>query len=243
MGLTIHYQIEAAQQIDAAEAQRIVKEGRNIAGRMMLRLAFDAVAPLAWDHRSQKAATCYKTFPVAGRKGSFVEAEVWPLEGFVFRTLVGRDCEPLWLGLCRYPEAVETAAGRRKTRLGGRWCFSGFSKTQYASLHGWAHFLRCHRAIIELLAEWRQLGLSVRIMDEGGYWPRLSERVLRRNLDEMNGAVAAAAGAIKDQCQDTQPEGGVEAPIFRHPQFERLEAEGASRQARRPPAGTGSRIR
>lgn len=230
MGLTIHYRLEAT--IDAAEARRIVKEGRNLAGRMWLRLAVDDVGPITLDERARRAATCYQIFAVPGRKGCFVEANIQPLEGFVFRVLVGKDCEPLWLGLCRYPAVVETDVGRRQTRLGGRWLLSGFSKTQYASLHGWEHFLRCHRAIIDLLADWRQLGVAVRISDEGGYWPRLSERTLRRNLDQMNCAIAAAAGALKDQNEELQDPRPVESPIFRHPHFERLEAEGASRRSR-----------
>jgi hypothetical protein len=212
-----------------------------MAGRRYLRLELDEVGTVTWDERARRAATVYRTFAIPGQKRKFVNAEIRPVEGFVFRVAVGRDCEPLWLGLCRYPELVETEIGPRKTRLGGRWLFSGFSKTQYASLHGWEHFFRCHRAIIDLLADWRQLGVAVRITDEGGYWPRLSERTLRRNLDQMNGAVAAAAGALKDQCEASQDPRPVVAPIFRHPHFERLEAEGASWQGRSGPAEGGSR--
>jgi hypothetical protein len=177
----------------------------------------------------RKAAACWRTFPVPGRKGSFTGEEVHPLEGFVFRVRAGRDCEPLWLGLCRYPTVVDTCLGSRKTRFGEHWQFSGFTKTQYASLHGWEHFFRCHRAIINLLAAWESLGLAVRITDEAGYWPRRSERVLRRNLDEMNGAIAAAAGTLKDQSEESGSPTGIVAPILQHPYFERLEAEGAQR--------------
>jgi len=117
MGLTIHYRIEAAENITPEDAQRIVTEGGIAAGRMWLRLAVDQVGPLTWDERARAAALCYRHFPVPGRKGAFVEAAIWPAEGFVFRTMVGKDCEPLWLGLCRYPEAVDTELGRRRTRL------------------------------------------------------------------------------------------------------------------------------
>ena len=209
-----------------------------MAGRMHLRLAVDDVGPVQKDYRALREAIYYKEFPVPGQKGRAVCREIWPLEHFMFRVAVGRGCEPLWLGLCRYPAEVYTVIGDRKTRLGGRWLFHGFSKTQYASLHGWDHFLRCHRAIIDLLVGWRQLGLTVRISDEGDYWPRRSERLLRRNLGEMNGAVAAAAGALKDLCGDI-PGPPVQAPIFRHPQFERLEAQGASRPARNGPRVRG----
>ena len=228
MGLTIHYKIEADAGVDAAEARRLVTEGRTLAGRMYLRGEFDDVGPLAWDRRARQEATQWCSVPIRGRKGASQEVEVYPLEGFLFRVEVGRDCEPLWLGLCRYPATVETGLGQRRTRLGDRWQFSRFSKTQYASLHGWDHFLRCHRAIIELLAAWRDLGMVVRVTDEGSYWPRHSERLLRRNLEEMNGAVAAAAGSLKDLSEESG-QAGVTAPIFNHPHFERLEAQAAPR--------------
>ena len=74
----------------------------------------------------------------------------------------------------------------------------------------------------------KNTGLAVRITDEGSYWPRRSERVLRRNLDEMNGAIAAAAGRLKDSSEELG-QTGVIAPIFEYRDFERLEAEGAAR--------------
>ena len=42
----------------------------------------------------------------------------------------------------------------------------------------------------------------------------------------MNGVVAATAGALKDRNPDGDGNSDVVAPIFRHPNFERLEAEG-----------------
>jgi hypothetical protein len=105
----------------------------------------------------------------------------------------------------------------------------GFCKTQYASLHGWGHFRRCHTAVIDLLVSIQGPGLTVEIHDEGDYWPGRNLAALRRNLDEINGAVAALAGALKDG------EEKVESPIFRHRNFERLEAEGEAR-------GYGSRL-
>jgi hypothetical protein len=50
---------------------------------------------------------------------------------------------------------------------------------------------------------------------------------LRRNVEQMNGLVAAFAGALKD---GNDGEGaGIESPIFAHKNFERLEAEGEAR--------------
>ena len=46
----------------------------------------------------------------------------------------------------------------------------------------------------------------------------------------MNGIVAGLAGAFKDLADETGGE-PVRSPIFAHPQFERLEAEGRARKA------------
>ena len=82
--------------------------------------------------------------------------------------------------------------------------------------------------MIDLLNEGRRLGCRVTITDEGEYWPRRNEAKLRRNVEQMNCAIAAAAGAMKDHDKATGAE-GVQSPIFAHPQFEHLEAEGAAR--------------
>jgi hypothetical protein len=44
------------------------------------------------------------------------------------------------------PAAISAGAG-------WGWRLSGCSKTQYASLHGWEHFQRCHCAVVNLLAD------------------------------------------------------------------------------------------
>jgi hypothetical protein len=140
----------------------------------------------------------------------------------------GADCEWVWLGLCRYPATITVGGKKRATGLGSRWQFAHSTKTQYASLRGWENFVRCHVGAIDLLGEWRGLGGSVKITDEGGYWPRRNLATLRRNLDRLNGIVAAVAGAVKD-ASEGEGAGPVQSPIFAHPQFERLEAEGAAR--------------
>jgi hypothetical protein len=152
--------------------------------------------------------------------------EVRPEEGFIFPIMIGEDCEPLWLGLCRYPQTVRTGGKALPTWLGRGWRFSGACKTQYASLHG---FLRCHTVVIDLLAHCRSRDVRVKIHDEGGYWPRRSLTTLQRKLDEMNGLVAATAGALKDAAEEQGKPGSVESPIFQHAKFEHLEAESTSR--------------
>jgi hypothetical protein len=177
----------------------------------------------------QRYACQWLTFPVPGGENVFSGIEIRPVTGFLFRVSVGQDCEPLWLGLCRYPKTVDREGDQKNTKLGRGWRLAGFCKTQYASLRGWEHFVRCHCAVVHFLAGCRSPALRVSISDEGGYWPRRSLTRLRQNLDQMNGAVAAAAGAMKDAFPAAPGESPVQSPIFRHGQFERLEAAGAAR--------------
>ena len=226
MGLTVHYQLSALQ-LDRAAARRAVGQGFALARHRERAGEFRRVNILREDVAKHRHARQWVTYAVPGQENTFSGIEVKPLEGFLFTVDVGADCEPLTLGLCRYPETVTHQGARVPTKMGGGWRFAGFSKTQYASLHGWEHFLRCHRAVVESLAEWRTLGVQVKITDEGEYWPHRSVSALRRNLDNMNGLVAAMAGTLKDA--DGGGGAGIQSPIFAHKDFERLEAQGAAK--------------
>jgi hypothetical protein len=206
------------------EALRLVRAAHRLASRMQAEGIFKAVGKVGFGGAAQSAATAWLILPVPGEPNTSTGLEITPEAGALFPVSVGRDCEPLWVGLCRYPPRATLAGRSLATRLGKGWHLSGFSKTQFASLHGWEHFRRCHVGIVSLLAGLRPLGFRVRISDEGDYWPRLSERALRENLDDLNRLLAAAAGAMKDASG-----GQVESPIFGHREFERLEAEGAAR--------------
>ena len=227
MGLSIHYYLTAPSDTDAAQAGDLVRQLRRQALVYRRRGRVDNVGPLRSDPASLRQAREYKCIPVPGRPGNAWEVEVRPTEGFLFMVAVGEDCEPLPLALCRYPATVVWQGQRHGTGRRG-WYFHGFSKTQYASLHGWEHFRRCHTAVIDLLAAARSIGWRVVIHDEGEYWPGRDLEALRRGLDEMNGVVAAAAGALKDWGEDREGS-PVQSPILSHPHFERLEAEGAAR--------------
>lgn len=225
MGLTVHYKLAAPKGCGAAQAKQMVESMRRVARRFYIEGLVDRVLPVMTDAKTLRRFACdWLILPVAGEENTSTGAELLPTEGFIFRVEVGRDCEPLWLGLCRYPATVHFQGRELPAKKGAGWQLAGFSKTQYASVHGWEHFQRCHCAVINLLAAGRTPDLRVKISDEGDYWPRRSLENLRRNLGQMNGLVAAAAGAWKDEGA------GVESPIFRHPHFERLEAEGEVQQ-------------
>lgn len=231
MGLTIHFQLALrpdAPDMDEHRARWAVEDARRLAMEMKRRGAFVAVTRIAHEPqvvRRQAGEFVRYNHPRHGEQ----YCEAVPLRGWVFVADMGADCEPLRIGLCEYPAHVWHLGDDRATRLHG-WRLAASSKTQYASLHGWEHFRRCHVAIVDFLAALRPLGFVVKISDEGHYWPRRSERALHTEIEKMNRLVAAAAGAMKDAHEDS---GGVQAAIFAHPQFERLEAEGADLLAKR----------
>jgi hypothetical protein len=232
MGLTVHYKLTTSAGSTGAEAKKHVEFMRRMARRFCLEGGVDRVGPITSDVKILRRYACdWLILPVPGEENTSTGAEILPLAGFLFRVDVGADCEPLWLGLCRYPETVLHQGRELRTGSGRGWRLSGFSKTQYASLHGWEHFQRCHCAVVNLLAACRAPGLRARITDEGDFWPHRSLKKLRQNLDEMNGLVAAAAGALKDACETADGNSGVESPIFAHKLFERFEAAGAARVA------------
>jgi len=230
MGLTVHFKLVAPADCGASQAKRLVEAMRRVALRFQREGLVDRVRPTTSDAKAlRRFGRDWLIVTVPGAENTSTGIEVSPTQGYLFRVDVGEDCEPLWLGLCQYPATVRFHGRELSTGKRAGWRLAGFSKTQYASLHGWEHFRRCHCAVVDLLVACRTLGLRVKISDEGDYWPRRSVTALRRNLDQMNGLVAATAGALKDGCETADGSSAVQSPIFGHQQFERLEAEGAAR--------------
>ena len=232
MGLTVHFKLAVSTGGAGAEAKKLVESMRRVAGRFYIKGLVDRVGPIISDAKTLRHFGCdWLMLRVPGEENTSTGVEVFPTTGFLFQVDVGEDCEPLQLGLCQYPLTVRFQGKELRTKKGAGWRLASFSKTQYASLHGWEHFQRCHCAVVNLLAACRTPGLRVKISDEGDYWPARSLTALRRNLDQMNGLVAASAGALKDAYETAGGESPVQSPIFAHRQFERLEAEGAVRVA------------
>jgi hypothetical protein len=231
MGLTVHFQLRAPADTATADAKRLVLAAHRVARRFQREGWAERVGPVSDAPGLLERVACdWLILPVPSEPNTSTGAELLPLGGWVFRVDMGADCEPLWLGLCRYPAKVRHGGRELPTGKGRGWRLPGFIKTQYASLHGVEHFLRCHRGAVELLAGLRPLGFRVKITDEGGYWPRRSIASLRSEVDQMNRLVAAMAGGLKDGA-----DAKVESPIFQHKEFERLEAEGGEVWTRAKP--------
>jgi hypothetical protein len=230
MGLSIHYTIRASR-LDFTQAKALTRTLRREAQSMQRRGEVEQVLTTTTELAElTRWAVSWKILPDPTDPHTSTGVAVEPLEGCIFPVEIGEGCEPLWLGLCRYPATVTHNGSTMATKLGSGWQFRGSCKTQYASVHGWDHFHRCHTSVIALLRLWSGSGARVRIVDEGEWWPKRSDTTLRRKVDEMNGIVAAVAGAVKDAIDDNSPSTPIVSPIFSHPHFERLEAEGLARK-------------
>ena len=220
MGITIHYRLCPPPQCHQAGARELVMEARRRTVRLLKRRGFGTVSPI----EPAEPDNPWLIQSVLRRRGhDTMGYAVPPQEGWTFSIHPGPDCESVTLGLCRYPAWITHQGRRMKTPHPG-WNLQSFCKTQYASLHGWDEFYRCHRLVIDALLIWQRLGVEVPITDEADYWPGRNETALRANLNQMNRIVAGLGGALKDAVDEGGPT--IQSPIFAHPQFERLEAEG-----------------
>src|SRR6266545_4954268 len=106
MGLTVHFKLVAPPDTDAARARELVRAMR---GRV------DDVLPIGDDEEALRWAAQYKSVPHPWKPGCASGIEIRAEAGFLFPVAVGEDCEPLWLGLCRYPKTVLLEGRRHRT--------------------------------------------------------------------------------------------------------------------------------
>jgi len=232
MGLTLNYKLRGPVEMTGERARASVAKMRAVALDLKRAGRIEGVGAISSAPGQFAGWSEWLMVPVPDEPHTTRGIEVPALAGFVFPVTLGKDCEPLRLGLCCYPKQVkDPSTGRTRAVRHKGWRLAGFCKTQFASLHGWEHFRRSHVTAVELLAGLSDLGIKVEINDEGGYWPGRDEAELRRCVDQMNGLVAAFAGAMKD-AGDEQDGGPVHSPIFAHPEFERIEAEGMAREGK-----------
>ncbi len=201
MGLTIQYNISTQRRLTLAAVRELVAALRAKAVKIGFAEVGELMAvgpdfPGAW-HFPPNAKTAADVLP--------------PLAGWLFYTDPGEDSESVLMGLCRY----QNVSG---------WRLRGFCKTQYASRHGWEHFLKCHRGVVELLWAAEALGLRMKVHDEGELFETGSHARLQRNLEKYNQCLAAFGGALKDAAATAGVK--LQSAIHRHPDFERLEAAG-----------------
>lgn len=138
-----------------------------------------------------------------------------------FVIVPGDECEPAAFGFIA-PGSRQEPFSPEDDLHPGEWYWSACCKTQYASLISDEHLVACHAGLVKVLDHAGTLGITVQVNDETGYWDHRSADMLIERVGDMNRLMARFAGALSDKLGDAH---SVEAPIFDHPDFERLEME------------------
>jgi hypothetical protein len=137
-----------------------------------------------------------------------------PIVAIGFAIIPGEGSEPAAFGLARL----------RRTHRSARWSWRAFCKTQYASAASDEHFLKCHKSVVAMLDSAARLGFEIDVEDEGDYYTSRDETRLLESVGSMNHLIAGIAGRVSDAYIEAGGDSqSVQAEIFRHPDFERLE--------------------
>src|SRR6185295_16872175 len=135
-----------------------------------------------------------------------------------FAVNAGDRCETASFGLAWVPPADEDGYSLHDQPY--VWHWHAVPKTQYASVLGDDHLIRCHTSLVALLDKAAELGFDVTVRDETHYWETRDTNVLLSEVREMNRIVAHFAGNFHDALREHGHVGGA---IFDHPDFEELE--------------------
>ena len=217
MGLTIHYKLAVEKNIPSAAARELIQ-------RIALHAKEIGCAEVGEVMRVEANTPFTGLFVRMGRAEDCCFGQAQARSGWMVDVWPGEGCESALFALCKYPRRIRSIAGSLPTGFEGGWLFKGHCKTQYAAEHGWPHFLRCHKAVVEMLDFCRQLGLEVQVTDESGFWDTRSEEQVRATLQRYDGLVAAVAGVLKDAAEENGS--SVKSPMFDRADFEHLEAMG-----------------
>jgi hypothetical protein len=123
----------------------------------------------------------------------------------------GRGCETAHVGFLRRADTSGAPAD---------WFWRCSCKTQYASIVSNEHLVACHTALVRLLDHAITLAINVDVYDETHYWETRDTSRLVDEVHKMNQIVARFAGRLSDELGEGKD---VQASIFEHPRFERLE--------------------
>jgi len=228
MGMHLNYELRLPAHATRDVAMRALSALRHFART----LSFDTVSALSTDDAATPSPRETLQF-FARAIAKPYEDDVPPLTGdpesaIGFFVNPGEGCETATFGLLKRSDPSGTAV---------EWFWHCSCKTQYATVVSDAHFVTCHTALTALLDHAIQLGFDVVVHDEGHYWETRDVARLLTEVGYMNRLVARFAGAFNDAVSAPNgPDVNIEAPIFEHPRFERLEmGERVEIQDEQPP--------
>ena len=227
MGLSIAYQLNLPAATPRSVVEERVRQLRERATQLPFLLVTDMMETRAGDtlgpapepleleffFRSWAAIT-FCSDPECGAGDELPDA-------IGFFAIPGKECEPVAIGMAWAPARDEDWNPLPDEPY--CWSWQSACKTQYASMVSPEHFVQCHSAVIALLDAAAALGFQVRVLDEGGYWESRDADRLLGEVERMNRVIATLAGGLHDAIGAEHP---IDAPIFSHPDFERLETKG-----------------
>ena len=106
MGLTLHYKLRAPAGLAEAAIPALVARMQAAATVMRRAGRIERVGKIAGDPDDLHWLGEWLQVSVRGEENCSRGVEVPALAGHVFTVLLGEGCEPLRLGLCRYPDRV-----------------------------------------------------------------------------------------------------------------------------------------
>lgn len=215
MGLTLHYELhlpaETSRESVAAKLRDLHAFAATLPFEHVSALVVDDSENLVTDSEAHAALMFWASIVANPLRVSKPALTADPDSAMGFFVRPGKDCEPAWFGFLRRSNT---------TGAGGDWSWNCSCKTQYASNVSEAHFVTCHTSLVQLLDRAVACGIQADVHDESHYWETRDEVQLVASVRDMNVLVAGLAGHFSDTLGD---EHTVEAPIFAHPRFERLE--------------------
>ena len=230
MGLHLCYELDLARDLSFADVTERVRQLHRIA----VTLPFDTVGPLVQinegeslgdGNNSDSGLVSFIRLCAQIRldpRDPVTDARIDLLPNAVgFAVNAGDHCETATFGVAWVPRSDEDG-----NRLRGDpyiWHWHAVPKTQYASVLGDNHLIRCHTSLVALLDKAAELGFDVTVRDETHYWETRDTNVLLSEVREMNRIVAQIAGNFHDALCEHGQVGGA---IFDHPEFEELETRG-----------------
>ena len=195
MGLTIHFSL-AAETRSGKTARRLVEQLRAKATELPFKLVGRVIeadrVEIKSVGRDDPRSWLFTQATRYARRGS-LSYPVTPYHLIAFSTCPGDGCEPANFGLAVYPATIKVDGKTLRTGLSG-WSWSSFCKTVYAAnpeVGGPANFLRCHLAIVGLLAQAQALGILGEVVDEGEYWEKRDRAAL---ASQVGGSVLVGEG-------------------------------------------------
>jgi hypothetical protein len=207
MGLHLNYELRLPERTSAEDVDRVLGALHAFAST----LPFAEVTFVAKPEQEDDWLSFWASLiadPYA-EDGARLIGDADTARGFLVNA--GRGCETATFGFLFRADS-EAAHGE--------WFWYCFCKTQYAAVVSDDHLVTCHTSLVAVLDHAITLGVDVTVRDETHYWETRDSGRLIDEVRAMNGIIAAIAGKLSDAMG---PEHTLQAPIFDHPNFERLE--------------------